>query len=130
MTTPTTNGHGLQSEDPWSETTTPTGETMEAMKARASSVLQALPGEIDAAGDAVAGAMHQVSVTVASAPDDSLLVGASIASGLAIGLLLGGGPRLLAAAAVVAAVGLGASLVQRHPGRRRPRPTFARPVMA
>ena len=128
MPTPTTNGHDAQSEDPWPAATTQPGETMEAIKTRASSVLQALPGEIDAAGVAMAGAVHQVSVTVASAPDDSLLLGASIASGLAIGLLLGGGPRLLAAAAVMASVGLGASLVQRHPGRRRP--NFARPVMA
>ena len=128
MTTPTNSGHGEPTEDPWAQTTESSGDTMEAMKARASSVLQALPSEIDAASGAMAGAMHQVSVTVAAAPDDSLLVGASIASGLAIGLLLGSGPRLLAAAAVVAAVGLGASLVQRHPGRRRP--SFTRPVMA
>ncbi len=75
----------------------------------------------------MAGAMRAVSSSVSSAPDDSLLVGASIASGLAIGLLLGSAPRILAIGAVLAAVSLGATLVQRHPGRRR---AFGRPVMA
>lgn len=125
MTTEPTNGKTGPAEDPWADASASGGATM---RSRATMVLQSLPSELDTAGDAVAGAMRQVSESVASAPDDSLLVGASIASGLAIGLLLGSGPRLLAAAAVVAAVSLGASLVQRHPGRRRAH--LGTPVMA
>ncbi|HEY5628770.1 MAG TPA: hypothetical protein VIR16_04595 [Candidatus Limnocylindrales bacterium] len=120
-----TNGNGGPHEDPWAESVATTGDTM---RARAATMLQALPSELDGATDAMAGAMRQVSTSVASAPDDSLLVGASLASGMAIGLLLGRGSRLLAAGAVVAAVSLGASLVQRHPGRRRA--YFGRAVMA
>lgn len=119
----------LPTEDPWAPSVESTGTPI---RTRVSTVLEALPGELDVAGEAMAGAMRAVSSTVSStvssAQDDSLLVGASMASGLAIGLLLGRGPRLLAAGAVLAAVSLGASLVQRHPARRRA--TFGQPVMA
>src|SRR5512140_1130189 len=109
MTKEPTNDH--PTEDPWAESVASSAETL---RSRASTVLEALPGELDVAGDAMPSAMRQVSYTVSTAQDDSLLVGASIASGMAIGLLLGNGPRLLAAGAVLAAVTLGASLVQRH----------------
>lgn len=82
-------------------------------------VLRALPDELEAAGDAVAGAVRGVSASVSTAPDDTLLVGASVATGLALGLLLAGAPRLLAAVAVAAALMLGTSLVQRHPSSMR-----------
>ena len=108
---------GSPVEDPWAETT----ERGALARARATGMLQALPSELDGAGEAVAGAVKAVGETVAGAGDDSLLMGASIASGMAIGLLLGGGPRLLAAGALITAVSLGASLAQRHPGRSRSR---------
>lgn len=82
-------------------------------------VLRALPDELEAAGDAVAGAVRGMSSSMSTAPDDTLLVGASVATGLALGLLLAGAPRLLAAAAVATALTLGTSLVQRHPSRMR-----------
>ena len=78
------------------------------------SILDSLPGELDHAGDAVAGAIRNVGTSVSGAPDASLLVGTSLSAGIAIGLLVGGGPRLFAAAAVAAAFALGASLAQRH----------------
>lgn len=81
---------------------------------RVTSILDSLPGDLDHAGDAVAGAVRNVGTSVSSAPDVSLLVGTSLAAGIAIGLLVGRGPRLFAAAAVAAAFALGASLVQRH----------------
>ena len=84
------------------------------------SILDSLPGELDHASDAVAGAIRNVGASVSSAPDGSLLVGTSLAAGIAIGLLVGRGPRLFAALAVAAAFALGASLAQRHAPLERP----------
>jgi hypothetical protein len=86
---------------------------------RVTSILDSLPADLDHAGDTVAGAIRNVSASVSSAPDASLLVGTSLAAGIAIGLLVGGGPRLFAAAAVGAAFALGASLAQRHAPMQR-----------
>lgn len=114
MTTQSTQD--LPQEDPWAPTIE--GQDGSGVRARAAEVLQSLPVDLDAAGDTMAGAVRTVGESVASANDDSLLIGASIASGLAIGLLVGGGPRILAACAVVTAVSLGASLASRHPRHR------------
>lgn len=85
-----------------------------------SSLLESIPGDLDHAGEAVAGAIRTLGTSVSGAPDGSLLVGTSLAAGVAIGLLVGGGPRLFAAAAMTAALTLGASLAQRHATLERP----------
>ena len=84
-------------------------------------ILRGMPGDLDGAGEAMTDVIRSVSVSVATAPDDDLLVGASLAAGIAIGLLVGGGPRLLAAGAMVTSIGLGAALLGRRPGRSRVR---------
>ena len=84
-------------------------------------VMRVMPSDLDGAGEAMAGAVRTVSASVASAPDENVLMGASLAAGLAIGLLVGGAPRLLAAGAVVTSVALGAALLERRPGRSRGR---------
>jgi hypothetical protein len=122
MTTDPANGKGFPTEDPWAEAQAGGG-----MRRGPSAVLDALPSELDVAAATMADAMRAVNSRVSRAPDDTLLLGASIASGLAIGLLVGSAPRILALGAVLAAVSLGVTLVQRHPGHRR---AFGRPVMA
>ena len=97
-------------EDPWAETSASTAGGQLGM-------FRIMPGGLDDATEAMADAVRAVRSTVRQAPDDGLIVGASIASGMALGLLIGGGPRILTAGALLAAVSLGASLVQRHPRR-------------
>lgn len=101
---------GSPMEDPWADAATTSESGPAAM-------FRLVPGGLDDATEAMAGAMRAVRTSVGQAPDDGLIVGASIASGVALGLLIGGGPRLLTAGAVLTAVSLGASLVQRHPRR-------------
>jgi hypothetical protein len=86
---------------------------------RVATLINSLPDDLDHAGEAVGNAMRSVSTSVSGAQDGSLLAGASLAAGVAIGLLLGGGPRLLAAAAVASSLSLGVTLMQRRamPGR-------------
>jgi hypothetical protein len=83
--------------------------------------IQGLPHDLDGAGETVGEAMRSVSASVSAAPDENVLVGAALASGMAIGLLIGGGPRLLAAGMVITSVALGATLLgrRRNPARGR-----------
>ena len=55
--------------------------------------------------------------SVARATDDCLIVGASAASGISLGLGVASGPRLLVAGSELAPVVLSASLIVRHPRR-------------
>jgi hypothetical protein len=104
----TTDPMATPAEDPWAGASATDGPT---------GMFRLLPGGLDDATEAMAGAVRAVQSTVRRAPDDGLIVGASIASGMAIGLLIGGAPRVVTAGAVLTAVSLGASLVQRHPRR-------------
>ncbi len=100
-------------EDPWAEVP----GTGADGSLGGGGMFRILPGGLDEATEAMAGAMRAVQTSVRGAPDDGLIVGASVASGVALGLLIGGAPRLLTAGALLTAVSLGASLAQRHPRR-------------
>ncbi len=97
------------------ETEAPAGDGGATVMALAASIPRHMPRDLDGAREAVS----TVTSAVAAAPDDDVLVGASLAAGIAIGLLVGGGPRPLAAGAVMASVALGAALLGRRPRRFR-----------
>ncbi len=78
-----------------------------------------MPSNLDDAGDAMSDAVRAVRTSVAGAPDENVLLAASLAAGMSIGLLVGGAPRLLAAGTLAAAVALGATLLGRRPGATR-----------
>ena len=102
--------------------TEPTTEPSDAsphLRTLTTAFLSNVPGDLDGAGEAVTDAIRSVNASVAAAPDDDVLVGASLAAGIAIGLLVGGGPRLIAAGAVMTSVVLGSALLGRRPGRSR-----------
>lgn len=80
-------------------------------------MLQRVPGEHEEASQAASGAVRSVVASVARATDDCLIVGASAASGISLGLGVASGPRLLVAGSELAPVVLSASLIQRHPRR-------------
>ena len=86
------------------------------VRAIASSILRALPNQLDGAGEAMAETFRTMSASVAAAPDEDVLGGASLAAGVAIGVLVSRGPRLFAAGAVATSVALGAALLGRRPG--------------
>jgi hypothetical protein len=53
--------------------------------------------------------------------DQTLIVGAAMSVGFAAGLLVGGAPRLLVTAALVPAVAMGMTLIDRNSGMRHAR---------
>ena len=97
-----------------------------ATASRLAAVFRGAAGNVEDTGETVAGAARTLGATVAGAPDNSVLVAASLSAGVAIGVLLGGGARLVAAGAMLAAVALGAELLQRPQVRHRTR--LATPV--
>jgi hypothetical protein len=80
---------------------------------RASAVAARLP---DAAASTRT-AVEEAARRMESGSDGALAVGASLSVGLAIGLLLGGGNRLLVALALIPATAMGFTLLDRYAGR-------------
>jgi len=99
----------------WRDTMDPAGEGPAAdLASRAAAALDSLPGQLGDASETLGAAIGDIGTSVSKASDVGLLMGASLASGVAIGLLFGRGARVLAAAAVITAASLGAALVQRR----------------
>jgi hypothetical protein len=59
-------------------------------------------------------AIDEASRQMESAPTDVLVAGTSLSVGVALGLLLGGSPRLLVALALIPAAAMGATLLERR----------------
>ena len=80
---------------------------------RASAVAARLPEAAATTRTAVEEAARRME----SGSDEALAVGAALSVGLAIGLLLGGGNRLLVALALIPATAMGFTLLDRYAGR-------------
>jgi hypothetical protein len=85
---------------------------------RASAVAARLPEAAATTRTAVEEAARRME----SGSDGALAVGAALSVGLAIGLLLGGGNRLLVALALIPATAMGFTLLDRYAGRTGPLP--------
>lgn len=75
-----------------------------------------LPETVDRAAATTGRALGEAQRTVQGGSDAALLAGASMAAGLAIGLLVGRTPRLVVAVALVPAAVLAMALVDRRSG--------------
>jgi hypothetical protein len=91
-----------------------TREVANEVAERASSVAARLP---DAAAT-TRGAVEEAARRMEAGSDQMLAVGASLSLGLAIGMLIGGAPRMLVAVALIPATAMGFTLLDRYGGVR------------
>ena len=91
-----------------------TREVANEVADRASSVAARLP---DAAAS-TRGAVEEAARRMEAGSDQMLAVGASLSLGLAIGMLIGGAPRMLVAVALIPATAMGFTLLDRYGGVR------------
>ncbi len=80
---------------------------------KASSVAARLPE----AAATTRGAVEEAARRMEAGSDEMLAVGASLSLGLAIGMLIGGAPRMLVAVALIPATAMGFTLLDRYGGR-------------
>lgn len=96
-----------------------TREVASEVAEKASSVAARLP---DAAAS-TRGAVEEAARRMEAGSDEMLAVGASLSLGLAIGMLIGGAPRILVAIALIPATAMGFTLLDRYgAGGRRSMP--------
>lgn len=81
---------------------------------RASAVAARLPD----AADRTKGAVEEAARRMEAGSDEMLAVGTSLSIGLAIGMLIGGAPRILVAIALIPATAMGFTLLDRYSGNR------------
>ncbi len=81
---------------------------------KASSVAARLPE----AAATTRGAVEEAARRMEAGSDEMLAVGASLSLGLAIGMLIGGAPRMLVAVALIPATAMGFTLLDRYGGGR------------
>ena len=91
-----------------------TREVANEVAERASSVAARLP---DAAAT-TRGAVEEAARRMEAGSDEMLTVGASLSLGLAVGMLIGGAPRILVAVALIPATAMGFTLLDRYSGAR------------
>jgi hypothetical protein len=110
--TRTTNGHdsdeggrGIVAELP-----AQARQVADAAGAAAGEVANRLPAAAATTREAIDEASRQME----AAPTDVLIAGTSLSVGVALGLLLGGSPRLLVALALIPAAAMGATLLERR----------------
>jgi hypothetical protein len=89
--------------------------TVEEMRVRASEAASHLPEVAATTQDA----MREAARRIEAGSDESLAIGAALSLGFGLGLLVGGGNRLLVAAALVPAAAMGMTLLDRRGNGRR-----------
>jgi hypothetical protein len=85
-------------------------QVADAAGAAAGEVANRLPAAAATTREAIDEASRQME----AAPTDVLVAGTSLSVGVALGLLLGGSPRLLVALALIPAAAMGATLMERR----------------
>ena len=85
-------------------------QVADAAGAAAGEVANRLP----AAAATTREALDEASRQMEAAPTDVLVAGTSLSAGVALGLLLGGSPRMLVALALIPAAAMGATLLERR----------------
>jgi hypothetical protein len=98
-------GHGFVADLPMNAR-----QVADAAGAAAGEVANRLPAAAATTREAIDEASRQME----AAPTDVLVAGTSLSVGVALGLLLGGSPRLLVALALIPAAAMGATLLERR----------------
>jgi hypothetical protein len=96
-----------------------------AVASRASDVIdgaaelaRSLPDQLDRAAGTTGRVVEDAQRTLQGGSHETLLAGASMAAGVAVGLLVGRAPRLLVVLGLLPAVAMGLTLAQRRGGMR------------
>jgi hypothetical protein len=63
--------------------------------------------------DSASAALNETARRLESSPDDVLTAGAALSTGVAVGLYIGGAPRILVSAAILPAIAMGWTLLSR-----------------
>ena len=111
-TSRSTNGHGQDEGERGFVADLPANarQVADAASAAAGEMANRLPAAAASTREALGEASRQME----SAPTDVLIAGTSLSVGVALGLLLGGSPRLLVALALIPAAAMGAALMERR----------------
>jgi hypothetical protein len=83
-------------------------------RAIASDIAAQAPAAVNSAVDAAAGAITESATRIQSSSDEVLAIGTALSTGIAIGLILGGAPRLLIGAALIPTAAMGFTLLSRY----------------
>ncbi|HSL35114.1 MAG TPA: hypothetical protein VK871_15785 [Candidatus Limnocylindrales bacterium] len=110
MANQTTSRAGSGSGTNGSTATSTTRDVAAEVADRANAVAARLP---DAAAS-TRGAVEEAARRMEAGSDEMLAVGASLSLGLAIGMLIGGAPRILVAIALIPATAMGFTLLDRY----------------
>lgn len=84
----------------------------------AAQLARTLPAGIDRAASTTGRTLDEAQRAVSTGSDTALFGGASLAAGLALGLLVGGAPRLVVGVALLPAAALAMALADRRAGRQ------------
>ena len=109
QTTRTETGPGTTAND----IATTTRDVANEVTERANAVAARLPE----AADKTRAAAEEAARRIEAGSDEMLAVGASLSIGLAIGMLIGGAPRILVALALIPAAAMGFTLLDRYGGQ-------------
>jgi hypothetical protein len=82
--------------------------------ARAGNLAGHAPEAMNSAVGSAAGVISQSTAAMQSSSDEVLAIGAALSTGVAIGLILGGAPRLLVGAALIPSAAMGFTLLTRY----------------
>jgi len=83
-------------------------------RAVAGDIAAQAPAAMSSAMETAAGALNESAVRIQSSPDEVLAIGTALSTGIAIGLIIGGAPRLLVGAALIPSAAMGFTLLSRY----------------
>lgn len=81
---------------------------------RASDLASQAPAAMNTAVESAAGMINESTAAMQSSPDEVLAIGTALATGIAIGLMIGGAPRILVGAALIPSAAMGFTLMSRY----------------
>jgi len=103
---PTTKGEGLSNGGTSGGRIDP--------RAIAGDIAAQAPAAMSSAMETAQGALSESAMRIQSSPDEMLAIGTALSTGIAIGLILGGAPRLLVGAALIPSAAMGFTLLGRY----------------
>jgi hypothetical protein len=83
-------------------------------RAMASDLAAQAPAAISSAVESAAGALNESAARMQSSSDEVLAIGTALSTGIVIGLIIGGAPRLLLGAALIPSAAMGFTLLSRY----------------
>ncbi|HEU4673184.1 MAG TPA: hypothetical protein VFS32_09820 [Candidatus Limnocylindrales bacterium] len=81
---------------------------------RASDLASQAPAAMNSAVESAAGMLNESTAAMQASPDEVLAIGTALSTGIAIGLIIGGAPRLLIGAALIPSAAMGFTLMSRY----------------